>query len=300
MWKNFFYFTRMERQGIIVLAVLIALVFTACWLVSSQEEAIVTDTGKFEKDYADFVASIEERKKKQNANYKNDFRERKVVLSPFDPNTTDSIGFLDLGLPSWMAKNILRYRAKGGKFRVPEEFKKIYGLTEEQYAILLPYIYINDASVKRDTVRLLARESQRDSTKVYKYPTGTVIDLNEADTTELKKIPGIGSGIARMIVGYRRQLGGFYDIEQLKEIQINTRELRPWLMIGKNKIQQLNLNKASIERLRAHPYINFYQAKVMVEYRKKKGSLKSLKQLALYEEFTEEDLKRISHYICFE
>lgn len=300
MWKDFFYFTRMERQGIIVLAVLIALVFTACWLVSSQEEVIVTDTGKFEKDYADFVASIEERKKKQNANYKNDFRERKVVLSPFDPNTTDSIGFLDLGLPSWMAKNILRYRAKGGKFRVPEEFKKIYGLTEEQYAILLPYIYINDASVKRDTVRLLARESQRDSTKVYKYPTGTVIDLNEADTTELKKIPGIGSGIARMIVGYRRQLGGFYDIEQLKEIQINTRELRPWLMIGKNKIQQLNLNKASIERLRAHPYINFYQAKVMVEYRKKKGSLKSLKQLALYEEFTEEDLKRISHYICFE
>lgn len=300
MWKDFFYFTRMERQGIIVLAVLIALVFTACWLVSSQEEVIVTDTGKFEKDYADFVASIEERKKKQNANYKNDFRERKVVLSPFDPNTTDSIGFLDLGLPSWMAKNILRYRAKGGKFRVPEEFKKIYGLTEEQYAILLPYIYINDASVERDTVRLLARESQRDSTKVYKYPTGTVIDLNEADTTELKKIPGIGSGIARMIVGYRRQLGGFYDIEQLKEIQINTRELRPWLMIGKNKIQQLNLNKASIERLRAHPYINFYQAKVMVEYRKKKGSLKSLKQLALYEEFTEEDLKRISHYICFE
>lgn len=300
MWKDFFYFTRMERQGIIVLAVLIALVFTACWLVSSQEEVIVTDTGKFEKDYADFVASIEERKKKQNANYKNDFRERKVVLSPFDPNTTDSIGFLDLGLPSWMAKNILRYRAKGGKFRVPEEFKKIYGLTEEQYAILLPYIYINDASVKRDTVRLLARESQRDSTKVYKYPSGTVIDLNEADTTELKKIPGIGSGIARMIVGYRRQLGGFYDIEQLKEIQINTRELRPWLMIGKNKIQQLNLNKASIERLRAHPYINFYQAKVMVEYRKKKGSLKSLKQLALYEEFTEEDLKRISHYICFE
>lgn len=300
MWKDFFYFTRMERQGIIVLAVLIALVFTACWLVSSQEEVIVTDTGKFEKDYADFVASIEERKKKQNANYKNDFRERKVVLSPFDPNTTDSIGFLDLGLPSWMAKNILRYRAKGGKFRVPEEFKKIYGLTEEQYAILLPYIYINDASVKRDTVRLLARESQRDSTKVYKYPSGTVIDLNEADTTELKKIPGIGSGIARMIVGYRRQLGGFYDIEQLKEIQINTRELRLWLMIGKNKIQQLNLNKASIERLRAHPYINFYQAKVMVEYRKKKGSLKSLKQLALYEEFTEEDLKRISHYICFE
>ncbi|EXY62450.1 helix-hairpin-helix domain-containing protein, partial [Bacteroides fragilis] len=52
--------------------------------------------------------------------------------------------------------------------------------------------------------------------------------------------------------------------------------------------------------LKAHPYINFYQAKIIVEYRKKKGILKSLKQLSLYEEFTPQDLERISHYICFE
>lgn len=43
----------------------------------------------------------------------------------------------------------------------------------------------------------------------YKYPEGTLVDLSEADTTELKKIPGIGSGIARMIVAYRKRLGGF-------------------------------------------------------------------------------------------
>ena len=64
--------------------------------------------------------------------------------------------------------------------------------------------------------------------------------------------------------------------------------------------QRINLNKAGIERLRAHPYINFYQAKVIVEYRKKKRTLKSLKQLSLYEEFTTQDLERISHYVCFE
>ena len=36
------------------------------------------------------------------------------------------------------------------------------------------------------------------------------------------------------------------------------------------------------------------------ETEKKKGILKSLKQLSLYEEFTPQDLERISHYICFE
>ena len=45
-----------------------------------------------------------------------------------------------------------------------------------------------------------------------------MLDLNRADTAELKKIPGIGSGIARLIVNYRQRLGGFYQIEQLQEI----------------------------------------------------------------------------------
>ena len=30
-----------------------------------------------------------------------------------------------------------------------------------------------------------------------KYPEGTVIDLNRADTASLKRVPGIGSGLAR-------------------------------------------------------------------------------------------------------
>ena len=45
--------------------------------------------------------------------------------SPFDPNRTDSVTFCRLGLPAWMAKNILRYRSKGGKFRKAEDFKKV-------------------------------------------------------------------------------------------------------------------------------------------------------------------------------
>jgi hypothetical protein len=40
------------------------------------------------------------------------------------------------------------------------------------------------------------------STSVYsqKYPRGTVLELNNADTTSLKKIPGIGSTFAKRII----------------------------------------------------------------------------------------------------
>ena len=46
----------------------------------------------------------------------------------------------------------------------------------------------------------------------------TIVDLNKADTSILKRIPGIGSTLARMIVVYRQRLGGFYDVSQLQEV----------------------------------------------------------------------------------
>lgn len=300
MWKDFFYFTRAERQGILILAVLCILVFVGGWLIPDKENTATNDTEKFKKEYAEFMASIREKERKVYT-HNNRFQPRQTVrLMSFDPNTTDSVGFLDLGLPAWMAKNILKYRNKGGKFRRAEDFRKVYGLTQEQYTMLLPYICIAPVTEPKDTLRLYTRKVEKDTLKFFKYEAGTVVELNSADTTELKKIPGIGSGIARMITRYRSRLGGFYDIAQLKEIHLDVEKLRPWLNVATDNIRRLNINRTGIERLRAHPYINFYQAKIIVDYRKKKGALKSLKQLSLYDEFTPQDLERISHYVCFE
>ena len=127
-----------------------------------------------------------------------------------------------------------------------------------------------------------------------KYPPGTIIDLNQADTTELKKIPGIGSRIARSIVNHRRLLGGFYQIEQLGEIRLKAEKLRSWFSVDAGKIHRININKASVERMMHHPYISYYQAKVIAEYRKKKGKVRDLKQLMLYEEFTPADFERMA------
>ena len=166
----------------------------------------------------------------------------------------------------------------------------------------LPYISISTAEKHRvkDTIRLLTHKKAQDSLQYYKYPTGTVIDLNQSDTIEFKKIPGIGSAIARMIVGYRKQLGGFYKVEQLQDIHLPVDKLCTWFSVEEGGTLRMNLNKTGIERLKAHPYINFYQAKAIVEYRRKKGKIQNLDQLKLYEEFSEKDLERISPYVCFE
>ena len=308
MWKDFFYFTKTERQGIIVLVVLVIGAYAIPRLLqafSQPEKTNPAEQVKAEKEYSDFISSVKKLKPgKKYPDYTNNrssavHPKKEIRLATFDPNMADSTTFLSLGLPSWMASNILRYRNRQGRFRRPEDFRKIYGLTEEQYRTLLPYIRIAEEPISPDTSRLLVVQATAQHDTLMKYHPGIIIDLNQADTTELKKIPGIGSRIAQSIVNRRRLLGGFYQIEQLEEIRLKVEKLRSWFSVDATQIHRININKAGMERMMHHPYINYYQAKVIIEYRKKKGILKSLKQLSLYEEFTPIDLERIEPYICY-
>lgn len=304
MWKDFFYYSKSERKAVFALSFLIVCLLVAILLAPEKETVIVeeplaenvrTETDKVEAD--SFQRVVEHREKKAVIK-KTEAPSRKVVLAPFDPNLADSIELLDLGLSPYVARNVLRYREKGGRFRTPESFARIYGLTEDQFETLRPYIRISESfRQKTDTSTYVRRGT---FAVVYKYPKGTLVDVGVADTAELKKIPGIGSGISKAIVGYRNRLGGFYSLEQLREVRFVTPEMMEWFKLDSISIRPLPVNRAGLDRLRNHPYLNFYQAKVILEHRKKHGEIKSLSQLSLYEEFTEKDLKRLSAYFSFD
>ena len=127
------------------------------------------------------------------------------------------------------------------------------------------------------------------------------IDLNVADTTALVLLPGIGSYYAKRIVEYRDLLGGYVGVEQLKEINgIQDSVLRWFVITDTVPIRKVNINKLSLSKLRNHPYISFYQAKAITDYRRSEGDIKSPAQLSFMEEFTEQDLIRLEPYISFE
>ena len=305
MWKDFFYYSRSERRAVYFLLFLIALLLVAIIFYSKRDNAS-SDLAENSAEVDSFLADVKQVKEHSAKESKDDCSDahRTGLFFEFDPNSADSIELSRLGLPSYVLKNVLKYRAKGGRFKTPASFSKIYGLTPELFAELEPYIRIPEqlsarkrkqVFPKTDSIRIESHQQPFD-----KYSEGTKVNVNIADTIELKKIPGIGSVIARNIVAYRQRLGGFYDLEQLLEVRFFTPELLEWFVLGDTPVNQLRVNRESLDKLRAHPYLNFYQAKIIVEHRKKRGEIKSLSQLSLYEEFTEKDLKRLSAYFSFD
>lgn len=137
-----------------------------------------------------------------------------------------------------------------------------------------------------------------------KFTGDTVIELNQADTLTLMRIPGIGRAYAKRITGYRRLLGGYYRIEQLQEVYDMYEELYeriiPYLTIDTELITPISVNSASLDRLKAHPYINFFQAKALVETRRKRGQLSGIEELQLLEEFEADDWARLGPYLDFQ
>lgn len=303
MWKDFFYYSRSERRVILLLLGLLV-ILAIFWVVSRvttppgqtyQEESAAIDS---------FLASVEQREsdyaKRKYARGRGEERSE-AVLTVFDPNTADSFQLRKLGLPAFVVRNILRYREKGGRFRTPEAFARIYGLEERQFLLLKPYIRIseekfrNNISLDREE-RIMPDPVQR----IKKYPEGTLVSLNEADTAELKRIPGIGSGIARMIVAYRNRLGGFTHVGQLQEVPHVDTCLNKWFVVKGAPFRKIRVNRDGLDKLRNHPYMDFYKAKAILEYRRTRGHIKGLSRLSLFEEFSEKDLQRLSPYLSFE
>lgn len=140
--------------------------------------------------------------------------------------------------------------------------------------------------------------------KTEKYPVGTIVELNTADTTILKKVPGIGSTFARRIVKYRELLGGFYSVSQLREVYGIDEErynaMKSWFSADVSAICRLTVNKMSLKELCRHPYINYQQARIIEQLRKQKGKLAGWENFQLLEEFTDTDKEKLMPYLSFE
>lgn len=297
--RIYFVMTAEQWLGVVVLVVLVVgtLMVVKRFQPRKEDETVwVNDSTK-----AQFVDYQEKQDSIRKAQWRKQRDTIAIRMEVFDPNTADSSTLVHLGFKPWQAKNMVKYRAAGGRYRKPEDLKKLYGMTDSMYRALTPYIYI-----AREEVDSVAVDSLRkDSLPRWKEENkDTILNLRTADTVELKMIHGIGSYRARQIVRYREQLGGFVSVEQVLEAKgmenVDADSLLAHFWIDSVKIEPMNVNSVGVQRLSRHPYLRFEQAQAIYELRRKKIRLDSIQQLQQIECISAETLEKIAPYLNFD
>lgn len=315
-WKDLFAFNKRERNGILVLISLIIFLLIIQVLMPLFVVYPVFDNSEKVKSYLailkqDSVMESErvifeknkifaaKRKRNQNQYSKKYNRaiEKKspMVWDPisFDPNNAKIETWERFSLSRKQATSILNYVFKGGVFKVKGDVSKMYVVDKQLYAKMKPFILLPDSLVKID-----GNLSYKN--KGFSVDT-LVIELNQTDTTQLKKLKGIGSYYARQIIFYRDKLGGYYAIEQLYEIERmrteTVQKILPFIKVDKNRVKKIKINSYSAPEMVRHPYITWNMAIGIQDYRDFTRKFKSTHQLVEIGLLNEEIYSKLVPYL---
>ena len=298
--ESYLSFSKKDRIGIFIILIIIAIIYLLPRFFAKNEP--INFEGKELYAIADTLNIKQTREYEKDENetgfqyetsVKNDFS--KGELFQFDPNTLSPEGWRKLGLNEKTIATISNYRNKGGKFYKPGDLNKIWGLPKGFYDRVESYITISTAS-----------NNQKEKFTPDKYATKEKkswnIEINTADTSALIELPGIGSKLAMRIINFRDKLGGFYSPEQIRETyglaDSTFEKIRPYLHVNV-PVKKINVNTATKDELKLHPYIKWNLANAIIEYRTQHGSYKNVEDLKNILIIDEAILTKISHYLSF-
>jgi competence protein ComEA len=289
-FKSFLSFTKSEVRGLVVLLILILILLVVRFFIHR-------DIGNFSLVYTEVELPVEEGTENEvNTNtsdqqWESDWDTKEYDRpAPIDPNSAGYIRLIKSGIPTSAAKQIIAYRNHGGRFSAPNDLLRFNGI---------------DSIILKNLEGLLEfnpdRFPRKDYSSTKKLRDDYIIDLNRSDSSELIGLPGIGPVLSARIVKYRNALGGFYSPLQLDEVYGITDSL--FQTFSKNLvadtllIKKINLNTVTGEELQKHPYLNHYQAKAILSYRRLVGPFTRVEELSENYLIPDENYRKLRPYL---
>ncbi len=215
------------------------------------------------------------------------FDENQKLFS-FNPNVISVDSLVLLGFPKSVAKRLVNYRSKGGRFFIKQDVKKIYGVTDELMDDIYSIINLPDRALKKQGEKLTKK-----------------LDLNSASAEQFKTITMIGDVFAARIVKYRNSLGGFVSKDQLEEVyglsDDALRNLKTDTFITSGfKPRRIKINHDSLEVLQNHPYISDHLAEDILRFRDLNDAIKSEKVLVNFKSVEKSKFEKLILYLDFQ
>lgn len=288
--KSYLTFSKGQKIGVVTIAIIILI-----QIIVLNTENGVGMPDPFIVDNSDYL--IEEENASaingQSSYNKGNKQSYDYVLYDFNPNSILIEEWLGFGFSEKQAKTIISYKTKIGGFKKKEDLQKVYVISKNKYAELEPYIKIESKSYEAKTYNDNSEKIEVDL---------LVIELNSATHEELINIKGVGDYTAKGILKYKKILGGFHSVNQLKEVygisDDNYEKIKPQIEIDISTIIRLNVNYLSVPELKKHPYITWEIANAIIDKRLI-DKLTTVQFLVEDNYITQEELDRLLPYIKY-
>ncbi len=312
--SSYLNFTKKERTGTLIVLFLIGVCLVLPFLFPFFIKPVTTDAAVFKKQIetlktvqADSAGKYYKKgfTDETYQGYNNPYNRKQPAgefrgeLFNFDPNTLDAAGWQRLGVKDKTVATIQKFVAKGGHFYKPEDIGKIWGLHEDEVKRLMPFVQIAATAPRF--------ESKKEyENKPFTKPsyTPSVIDINAADTTALIALPGIGSKLSQRILAFRDRLGGFYKVEQIGETfglpDSTFQKIKPRFLLSNTNVRQININTATLDEMKAHPYLRYAIANAVLQYRVQHGNYAVVTDIKKVMLVTEEIYAKVFPYLKVE
>jgi len=301
--REYFTFTRSERNGILVLLFIIIILLVSLQIMPYFFIRTQIDYSSFEKEVDRFISSIQNQDSGE-ADVENRYNSiNKTEYFSFNPNTVTEAQLLKLGISKKVVKIWINFRSKGGKFREAEDVKKIWGLEDSVYQKLASYLIISKSNSDKDDWEKTQKTWSNNSGEKYANTSknDNSVDLNSADSAAFCSLPGIGPGFSKRIIKYRNSLGGYIAKEQLLEVYGFTTEMyaKIELLVYIESISttKININKAEFKQFIRHPYFTKEMINKILEYRRIQNKISNIQDLVKDKMLTKEEADKIAPYI---
>ncbi|MBC7890352.1 MAG: helix-hairpin-helix domain-containing protein [Ferruginibacter sp.] len=316
MWKDFISgylsFTKKDRTGILVLISLVVFFAILPYFYPYFIKQKTYDPGDFKSAIAslqvkraDSTAWYEKRHINNRNNQDQYSPSTKDYTSPplkgelfyFDPNSASPADWKKLGVRDKTIATIRNYLSKGGKFYKKEDIGKIWGLHKDEVERLLPYIQIHTSNSTNNPAE---KPYEKSEYKKISY-TNEIVDINIADTAAFIALPGIGSKLSQRIVLFRDKLGGFYRVEQIGETfglpDSVFQKIKSRLKIGSPQLRRININTATVDEMKSHPYLRYVLANAISQYRIQHGNFEVVNDIKKIMTITEDIFNKLAPYL---
>ncbi len=171
-----------DRNGILVLMVLIVLTIAAHFVVENIEVGSHNDYSEAVKAYDAWRQEISNKTKS-------------LSLFHFNPNTISEEQLDSLNLPQYVKINIIRYREAGGKFNSTSDLQKIYGMNDSIYNAIETWMVFTDNGKSNEKEMMMPINRRKESSFDPNYASADELNefgFNEFQATNIEKYRAAG------------------------------------------------------------------------------------------------------------